>query len=54
MNTLGCYGNNVIRTPNIDRLASEGVTFERHYVSIPLCVPRGRVFGRVSIPTATA
>jgi choline-sulfatase len=38
-NTLGCYGNNVIRTPNIDRLASEGVTFERHYVSIPLCVP---------------
>jgi len=39
VNTLGCYGNPVIRTPNIDRLAAEGVLFERTYVTIPLCVP---------------
>ncbi len=28
---LGCYGNECIRTPNIDRLASESVLFERAY-----------------------
>ncbi|MBM3214853.1 DUF4976 domain-containing protein [Candidatus Poribacteria bacterium] len=38
-NTLGCYGNETISTPNIDRIAREGVLFERHYVTIPLCVP---------------
>lgn len=27
--TLGCYGNRDIRTPNIDRLASEGMLFTR-------------------------
>jgi arylsulfatase A-like enzyme len=43
---LGCYGNRVIRTPNIDRLASEGVRFEHHYVQTPQCVP-----SRVSLAT---
>jgi arylsulfatase A-like enzyme len=43
---LGCYGNPVIRTPNIDRLASEGIRFERHYVQTPQCVP-----SRVSLAT---
>jgi arylsulfatase A-like enzyme len=38
-NTLGCYGNGVISTPNVDRLARDGVLFDRHYVTIPLCVP---------------
>jgi arylsulfatase A-like enzyme len=37
--TLGCYGNETIRTPNIDGLASDGVVFDRHYVTSPLCVP---------------
>jgi arylsulfatase A-like enzyme len=35
-NTLGCYGNPVIQTPNIDGLADAGVLFERHYVTIPM------------------
>lgn len=36
---LGCYGNDVIRTPNIDRLAAEGCRFTRAYVASPQCSP---------------
>ncbi len=37
--TLGCYGNRDIRTPNIDRLASEGMLFELCYASNAVCSP---------------
>ena len=37
--TLGCYGNEQIFTPSFDRLAAEGVVFERCYTSSPECVP---------------
>lgn len=36
---LGCYGNPAIRTPNLDRLAAEGVRMTRAYVNNPLCMP---------------
>lgn len=36
-NALGCYGNDRIRTPNLDRLASQGVRFTRAYANAPLC-----------------
>jgi iduronate 2-sulfatase len=36
---LGCYGDPVCRTPNIDRLASEGVVFERAYCQGVWCAP---------------
>jgi arylsulfatase A len=36
---LGCYGNRIIRTPNLDRLASEGVRFTSFYASAPVCSP---------------
>ncbi len=36
---VGCYGNPVIRTPNMDRIAREGVRFERGYVQNPMCMP---------------
>lgn len=35
----GCYGNEVINTPNIDRLASEGIRFNEAYSITPTCVP---------------
>jgi arylsulfatase A-like enzyme len=37
--TLGCYGNPDIRTPHIDRLAREGMLFERCYSSNAVCSP---------------
>lgn len=36
---LGCYGNGRIDTPNIDRIAREGVRVNRAYVTNPLCTP---------------
>jgi arylsulfatase A-like enzyme len=37
--TLGCYGNRFVRTPNVDRLADEGVLFENCFAQNPLCSP---------------
>ena len=34
--TLGCYGNPYVHTPHIDRLASEGVLFERCFSQSPV------------------
>jgi N-sulfoglucosamine sulfohydrolase len=36
---LSCYGNPDVRTPNLDRLAAEGMRFDRMFVSCPQCVP---------------
>lgn len=36
---LGCYGASYMKTPNIDRLAAQGVLFERHYVQQAVCGP---------------
>ncbi len=37
--TLGANGNDRIRTPNLDRMAAEGVKFARSYCTTPLCTP---------------
>ena len=37
--TLGCNGSRTAKTPNIDRLAEEGVRFERCYTTNPVCMP---------------
>ncbi len=43
----GCYGDTLVRTPNMDRLAAEGVTFDGAYCPSPICVP-----SRMSMLTA--
>jgi arylsulfatase A-like enzyme len=40
---LGCYGQQKIKTPHIDRLASEGMRFTRHYSGAPVCAPSRNV-----------
>ncbi|MDE2830140.1 MAG: sulfatase-like hydrolase/transferase, partial [Gemmatimonadota bacterium] len=36
---MGCSGNPLVKTPHIDRLASQGVRFDHAYASFPLCCP---------------
>jgi arylsulfatase A len=36
---VGCYGQKKIRTPNIDKLAAEGMRFTQHYSGNPVCAP---------------
>jgi len=35
----GCYGNQEIRTPNLDQLAASGVRFQNFFVATPVCSP---------------
>ncbi len=35
----GCYGDELVQTPNLDKLAAEGVLFENVYCPSPICVP---------------
>ena len=37
--SIGAYGNGFVQTENIDRLAAEGVRFERTYCQNPFCCP---------------
>jgi arylsulfatase A-like enzyme len=37
--TMGCYGNDEIRTPNLDRLAGEGVRFDNAFCASAVCSP---------------
>lgn len=36
---LACYGNTIAKTPNIDRLAKQGIRFSNFYVNGPVCSP---------------
>ncbi|OHX64490.1 sulfatase [Flammeovirga pacifica] len=44
---LGCYGNDVIQTPNIDKLAEQGIKFNSAYAQQGICAP-----SRMSILTS--
>ncbi|WP_222429919.1 sulfatase family protein [Paenibacillus cremeus] len=51
--TLHCYGNSIVDTANIDRLAEMGVLFEQAYCQSPVCTPSRASFmtGRYSRTT---
>ncbi len=49
--SLGCYGIDFIKTPHLDRLASEGRTFDNCYVNNPICTPsRASLFTGKHVP----
>ena len=52
---LGCYGNQVVHTPNIDRLAETGVRFAKHFACAPAPAPNRATFltGRTPMQLGT-
>ena len=36
--TMGCYGNPDVQTPNLDRLAADGMAFDNHYNTTAICM----------------
>ncbi len=52
-NALSCYGNPVVKTPNIDRLADEGVRFTRAFCQATYCGPSRASFLSGYYPHAT-
>ena len=45
---FSCFGNTDAQTPHIDKMASEGISFEQFYVNSPICSP-----SRIAISTGT-
>src|SRR5688572_14239712 len=50
---LGCYGNVIAKSPNIDRLAARGVLFERAYCNQAVCAPSRNALLTGLRPTST-
>jgi choline-sulfatase len=50
---LAAYGNTVCKTPNLDRLAKEGVVFENFYSTSPLCAPARATVMNGLLPSRT-
>jgi len=48
---LGCYGSPMIRTPNLDRMAEEGMRFTSFYAAASVCTPSrvGLLTGRYAV-----
>ena len=50
---VGCYGNNILKTPNIDNLANQGIAFDKYYVTSPTCMPNRASLATGRMPSAT-
>ncbi len=48
---LGCYGNPIVKTQNIDGLAASGLRFRNFYVACPICMPNRIVLMTGRMPT---
>lgn len=48
---LGCYGNDIVKTPAIDGLAARGTVFDRFYVACPVCMPNRAAILTGRMPT---
>ena len=48
---LGCNGHPVVRTPNIDRIAARGTSFDQYFVASPVCMPNRASFMTGRFPT---
>ncbi|RKU30859.1 sulfatase [Candidatus Poribacteria bacterium] len=51
--TLGCYNNTFVRTPNIDKLAQDGIVFNYAYSQSPVCTPSRASFLTGRYPRTT-
>ena len=49
---LGCYGDKAIKTPNLDRFASQGMCFDKQFCGAPQCVPSRATFMTGRSPVA--
>ena len=49
---LGCYGSTYYRTPNIDKLAAQGVRFTNGYAACAVCSPLGQPCSQASTQPA--
>lgn len=50
--TIGCYGQKLNVTPNLDKLADDGVIFEEAYTAQPVCGPCRAIFQSGQYPTS--
>ena len=49
---LGCYGNTLVRTPHLDRLAAGGVRIEHAFATAPVCSATRSAFNTGMYPTS--